>query len=63
MVDIGQMNTLKVSREVEHGYYLEGDDQWGDILLPRKLAQPELAVGDEIEVASFDDGVSKHHLQ
>ena len=50
MIEIGKMNTLKVLRAVDHGFYLEGDDEWEDILLPRQLAQGEIQIGDTLDV-------------
>jgi len=50
MIQIGRMNTLRVVREVEHGFYLKGDEEWDDILLPRKLAEPDTELDEEIEV-------------
>lgn len=44
------MNKLKVVRAVEHGFYLEGDEEWEDILLPRQLVKGELKIGDEVDV-------------
>lgn len=50
MIKIGKMNTLKVLRKVDHGFYLQGDEEWEDILLPRRLAPDSLAINDDIEV-------------
>lgn len=53
MVNIGQYNTLKVSRKVDFGMYLDGDGE--DILLPKRYVPPGLEIGDEITVFVYHD--------
>jgi len=55
MIEIGKFNKLQVIRQVSHGFYLEGDKEWDDILLPNKYAPENLKVGDEIEVFIYFD--------
>lgn len=50
MIHLFTFNTLKVSHQAEHGFYLEGNEEWGDILLPNKDVPEDLQVGDQIEV-------------
>ncbi len=45
---------MKVSREVDFGYYLATDDG-REILLPRKYMPEDKGVGDEIEVFVYTD--------
>lgn len=52
-VKVGQFNTLKVSRKVEFGFYLE--DGGEGILLPKRFAPPHLLIDDEIEVFVYHD--------
>ena len=52
-VKVGQFNTLKVSRKVEFGFYLE--DGGEGILLPKRFAPPHLHIDDEIEVFVYHD--------
>lgn len=49
-VKLGKMNQLRVIKEVDHGFYLQGDESWNEILLPRKLATEGLEIDDEIDV-------------
>ena len=52
-VNVGQYNTLKVSRKVDFGFYLE--DGGDGILLPKRFAPRTLRIGDEIEVFIYHD--------
>ncbi len=45
---VGQYNTLKVSRKVDFGFYL--DDGGEGILLPKRFAPRSLRIGDELSV-------------
>lgn len=54
MLKIGQYNTLKVSRLVDFGAYLDaGDDT--EILMPAKFIDHELQPGDEVDVFVYTD--------
>lgn len=57
MIEIGKLNTLKVVRTSEFGYYLEGQGKTtsDDILLPKKSAVGEIQVGEEVEVFIYRD--------
>ncbi|MBQ8463957.1 MAG: GntR family transcriptional regulator [Prevotella sp.] len=55
MIKLGDYTTLKVLRQADHGFYLEGDEQTGDILLPNRYAPNGLTIGDEIEVFIYLD--------
>lgn len=50
---VGQYNTLKVSRKVEFGFYL--DDGEEGILLPKRFAPRTLRIGDELSVFVYHD--------
>lgn len=52
-VQVGQYNTLKVSRKVDFGFYL--DDGGEGILLPKRFAPRTLRIGDEITVFVYHD--------
>jgi predicted RNA-binding protein (virulence factor B family) len=54
MVKLGQYNLLRVIKKVDFGFYLDGDEN-GDILLPRKYAHKNTAIGDSIEVFIYLD--------
>lgn len=53
MIEVGKYNTLKVSRKVEFGFYL--DDGKEGILLPKRFAPGNLRIGDEIKVFLYHD--------
>ncbi len=50
---VGQYNTLKVSRKVDFGFYL--DDGAEGILLPKRFAPRTLRIGDELSVFVYHD--------
>jgi len=54
MSNIGNINNLKVLREVSFGVYL-GDGQEG-ILLPKRFVPPGTKPGDELKVFLYHDG-------
>jgi len=53
MVQVGQYNTLKISRRVDFGFYL--DDGKEGILLPKRFAPPRANIGDEVHVFVYHD--------
>ena len=55
MIKLGDYNTLKVIRHAEQGLYLEGDEQSGDILLPKRYVPQGLSIGQDIEVFLYLD--------
>lgn len=55
MIKLGDYNTLTVIRRAEQGFYLEGDEMSGDILLPNRYVPEGLAIGKEIEVFVYLD--------
>lgn len=54
LVELGRVNTLSVVKEVEFGYYLDGQDL-GEILLPNNATETLLAVGDSVEAFIYKD--------
>lgn len=54
MLKIGRYNTLKVTRAVDFGYYLD-DTEGGEILMPAKFADGDLAEGSEVRVFVYTD--------
>lgn len=50
MVSIGKMNKLKVVKHVDFGVYLDGGEEDGEILLPRRYMPTKCDIGDELEV-------------
>ena len=55
MITLGDYNTLRADHKAEQGFYLQGDETTGDILLPNRYVPDGLAVGDEIEVFIYLD--------
>lgn len=53
VIQAGIYHTLKVSRKVEFGFYL--DDGGDGILLPKRFAPKGLRIGDEIKVFLYHD--------
>ncbi|MCG8580140.1 MAG: S1-like domain-containing RNA-binding protein [Bacteroidales bacterium] len=52
---IGKYNTLKVIKEVDFGVYLDGGEEFGEILLPIRYVPPGLKPEDDIEVFIYLD--------
>jgi len=55
MFDIGSMNTLAVTRKIDAGCYLSGEDGV-EVFLPRQSAPPGLTEGQSLEVMLYLDG-------
>ena len=55
MINLGKYNRLKVIEKEAQGFYLEGNETWGDILLPNKYVPEGLQIGDEIDVFVYFD--------
>lgn len=56
-IQVGKYNTLKVSRKLEFGFYLE--DGGEGILLPKRFAPDGLRMGDEIAVFVYHDSENR----
>lgn len=56
-IQVGNYNTLKVSRKVEFGFYL--DDGGEGILLPKRFAPDRLNIGDELTVFVYHDSENR----
>ncbi|SEF97749.1 CvfB family protein [Marinobacterium lutimaris] len=54
MIELGQLNRLKVIREVDFGVYLDGGDA-GGILLPKKEVPENTRLGDSLQVFVYLD--------
>lgn len=57
MIQIGQYNTLIVSRKVDFGFYL--DDGGDGILLPKRFVPRGTKIGDALEVFLYHDGENR----
>jgi hypothetical protein len=54
MVDIGNLNTLKVVKEVDFGIYLDGEEL-GQILLPKNDVPVNCKIDDNLDVFIYTD--------
>lgn len=54
MARLGKFNQLQVIRQTASGAFLDGESL-GDILLPKRYVEDDLAVGDTIEVFVYND--------
>lgn len=54
MVELGQFNHLRVTKQVDFGVYLDGQGQ-DDILLPRRYVPEGCQIGDELKVFVYRD--------
>lgn len=58
MSQIGQLNRLRIVKEVSFGLYLDGG-KLGEILLPNKVVPKTYHIGDEVEVFIYFDSNDK----
>ncbi len=55
MLQIGSYNTLRVVKEVDFGIYLDGGEEFGEILMPTRYVPEGTEVDSEIEVFIYND--------
>lgn len=55
MIEIGKINTLKVIKEVDFGLYLDGGDEFGEILLPIRYVPEDTEVDHYLDVFIYFD--------
>ncbi len=55
MVEIGKYNVLKVVKDLDFGLYLDGGEELGEILLPRRYVPVNCTVDTELEVFIYLD--------
>ncbi|TLX72815.1 GntR family transcriptional regulator [Labilibacter sediminis] len=55
MVEIGKYNVLKVVKDLDFGLYLDGGEDLGEILIPRRYVPVNCTVGSELEVFIYLD--------
>jgi predicted RNA-binding protein (virulence factor B family) len=53
-IQLGLVNTLKIDRDSDHGFYLVANDG-DDVLLPKAYVTADMHIGDEIEVFIYTD--------
>lgn len=54
LIELGKFNRLEVVKEVDFGYYLDGDE-FGEILLPHGSTEQLHAVGDTLDAFLYKD--------
>lgn len=55
MVNIGKINHLTIVKEVDFGMYLDGGEDFGEILLPLRYITPACIVGEAVDVFIYLD--------
>lgn len=58
-IELGVLNTLKIERDSDHGFYLVAGDG-DDVLLPKAYVTPDMQLGDEIEVFIYTDSEDRY---
>jgi predicted RNA-binding protein (virulence factor B family) len=53
-IELGKLNTLKINRETENGFYLIAQDE-EEVLLPNLYITKSMNIDDEIEVSIYTD--------
>ena len=59
MIKLGDYNKLTVTRFTDHGAYLDGGDELGEILMPKAYVTDDMHPGDEVEVFVYLDQSNK----
>ncbi|MCP4324543.1 MAG: GntR family transcriptional regulator, partial [Alteromonadales bacterium] len=54
MIKIGTYNELRIIKQVDFGFYLDGFEE-GEILLPRRYTTDDMQVGDKLNVFLYFD--------
>lgn len=55
MIKVGTYNELKIVKEVDFGIYLDGGQDFGEILLPKRYVTEQMKIGDTISVFLYFD--------
>ena len=55
MIKLGDYNTLRIKKYTDHGIYLDGGEEIGNILLPQRYVTPDMHIGDDLEVFLYLD--------
>ncbi|MEN8120948.1 MAG: S1-like domain-containing RNA-binding protein [Bacteroidota bacterium] len=55
MLKIGKLNILKIVKEVDFGLYLDGGEEYGEILLPKRYMPENYKIEDDLEVFIYKD--------
>ncbi|WP_160063126.1 CvfB family protein [Psychromonas sp. L1A2] len=55
MIKVGTYNELNIVKEVDFGLYLDGGQNFGEVLLPKRYVTDEMNIGDSITVFLYFD--------
>ena len=55
MIKVGTYNELNIVKEVDFGLYLDGGQNFGEVLLPKRYVTDEMSIGDSITVFLYFD--------
>ena len=55
MIKVGTYNELNIVKEVDFGLYLDGGQNFGELLLPKRYVTDEMNIGDSITVFLYFD--------
>ena len=58
-IELGVVNTLRIDRDSDHGFYLVSEDE-DDVLLPKVYVTDEMNIDDEIEVFIYTDSEDRY---
>lgn len=58
-IRLGLINTLKIDRQSDHGFYLVSEDD-NSVLLPNAYIDEQMKIGDEIEVFIYNDSEDRY---
>ena len=54
-IELGKINTLKVSRRVDFGLYLSDDEGENEVLMPKRYTSAEMRVNDLVDAFVYND--------
>lgn len=54
-IELGKVNTLKVSRKVDFGLYLSDNDGENEVLMPKRYTSPEMKINDLVDAFIYND--------
>lgn len=54
-LQLGRFNKLKIVKEVDFGLYLDGGEEFGEILLPSRYVPEQYVIGQELDVFLYLD--------
>ena len=55
MIKLGEYNTLTVVKAVDFGLYLDGGEEWDEILLPNEDVPKGVFPGDDVKVFIYQN--------